>query len=133
MPVEAEPKTVTLQLPIEGMTCASCSTRVQRGLSRLPGMTDAAVNLATEKATVTYDPAQLDQRGIVEAVHDIGYGVRLERQTLHIGDMSCASCVTRVEKALQATPGVMSAAVNFATETAAVEYVPGTVTQTALR
>ena len=57
MAVGAEPKTVTLQVPIGGMTCASCSSRVQRGLSKLPGMADAAVNLATEKATVTYDPA----------------------------------------------------------------------------
>ena len=133
MPIGAEPKTVTLQVPIEGMTCASCSSRVQRGLSRLPGMADAAVNLATEKATVSYDPALLDQNAIIAAVHDIGYGVRLEKQTLHIGDMSCASCVARVEKALKATPGVTSVSVNFATETAAVEYLPGTVTQAALR
>jgi len=133
MPIGAEPKTITLQLPIEGMTCASCSSRVQRGLSKLPGMADAAVNLATEKATVTYDPALLDQSGIIAAVHDIGYGVRLEKQTLHIGDMSCASCVARVEKALKATPGVTSVAVNFATETAAVEYLPGSVTQAGLR
>ena len=133
MPIGAEPKTVTLQVPIEGMTCASCSSRVQRGLSRLPGMADAAVNLATEKATVSYDPALLDQNAIIAAVHDIGYGVRLEKRTLHIGDMSCASCVARVEKALKATPGVTSVSVNFATETAAVEYLPGTVTQAALR
>ena len=133
MPIGAEPKTVTLQVPIEGMTCASCSSRVQRGLSRLPGMADAAVNLATERATVSYDPALLDQSAIIAAVHDIGYGVRLEKRTLHIGDMSCASCVARVEKALKATPGVTSVSVNFATETAAVEYLPGTVTQAALR
>jgi P-type Cu+ transporter len=133
MSIGAEPKTVTLQIPIEGMTCASCSSRVQRGLSKLPGMADAAVNLATEKATVTYDPVVLDQSGIIAAVHDIGYGVPVERQTLHIGDMTCASCVARVEKALKATPGVTSVAVNFATETAAVEYVPGAVTQAGLR
>ncbi len=133
MSIGAEPKTVTLQVPIEGMTCASCSSRVQRRLSKLPGMADAAVNLATEKATVSYDPALLDQSAIIAAVHNIGYGVPLEKQTLHIGDMSCASCVARVEKALKATPGVTSVAVNFATETAAVEYLPGAVTQAALR
>jgi len=96
-------------------------------------MADAAVNLATEKATVTFDPAVLDQSGIIAAVHDIGYTVPREKQTLYIGDMSCASCVARVEKALTATPGVTSVVVNFATETATVEYLPGSVTQAALR
>ncbi len=133
MAIGAEPKTVTLQVPIEGMTCASCSSRVQRGLSKLPGMTDAAVNLATERATVSYDPALLDQSAIIAAVHDIGYGVTLEKQTLHIGDMTCATCVARVEKALKAMPGVTTVAVNFATETATVEYLPGSVTQAGLR
>ena len=133
MAIGAQPKTVTLQVPIEGMTCASCSSRVQRGLSKLPGMADAAVNLATEKATVSYDPELLDQTAIIAAVHDIGYGVALERQTLQIGDMTCASCVARVEKALKATPGVTSVAVNFATETATIEYLPGSVTQAGLR
>ncbi|GAB4249189.1 MAG: heavy metal translocating P-type ATPase [Thermoleophilia bacterium] len=126
-------ETVTVQVPVEGMTCASCVARVQKGLSRLPGVTEAAVNLATEKATVTYAPAELSLEGIAAAVRDLGYDVRTEKLTLAVGGMTCASCVKRVEKALATAPGVVRAAVNFATETAAVEYLPGVTSVADLR
>ncbi len=133
MAVTSEARVVTVQLPIEGMTCASCSARVQRALGRLEGVTDAGVNLATEKATVTYDPQVLTQHDLIDAVREVGYGVPVEKKTLRIGDMTCATCVARVEKSLRAVPGVTEANVNFATETASVEYLPGIVSRADLR
>jgi len=119
---------VTMQLPIEGMTCASCVARVQRGLAKLPGVEEASVNLATEKATLTFDPQQLDPAEIVQAVRGIGYDVPVEHSSIAVAGMSCASCVARVEKALRALPGVVEANVNFASEKAQVAYLPGAVT-----
>src|SRR5665811_1584188 len=117
----------TVQIPVEGMTCASCVTRVQKGLGRMEGVTEASVNFATEKATVSYDPAVVGVDRIVATVKDVGYGVQSEKLTLDIGGMTCASCVSRVEKALANTPGVLNASVNFGTEAATVEFLTGVV------
>ena len=62
----------TVQIPVEGMTCASCVARVQKGLSKVEGVTEASVNFATEKATVSYDPAVVDVGGLVATVKDVG-------------------------------------------------------------
>ncbi len=125
--------TATVQLPVEGMTCASCVARVQKGLAKVDGVTEASVNFATEKATVVYDPAVIGVQGLVSTIGDIGYGVRVEKLSLDVGGMTCASCVARVEKALAATPGVLEANVNFATETASVEFIDGLVGPADLR
>ena len=110
---------VTLTLPVEGMTCASCVGRVERALRAVPGVTQANVNLATERAEViTTDPA--DRSRLVAAIEDAGYGVPSEAIELEIEGMTCASCVARVERALKAVPGVSSAAVNLATERATI-------------
>src|SRR5665811_1743007 len=123
----------TVQIPVEGMTCASCVTRVQKGLGRMEGVTEASVNFATEKATVSYDPAVVGVDRIVAIVKDVGYGVQSEKLTLDIGGMTCASCVLRVEKALANTPGVLNASVNFGTEAATVEFLTGVVSLSDLR
>ncbi len=116
----------TVTLPIQGMTCASCVGRVERALSRVPGVAHASVNLATETAQVQSAP---DASGtlprLVQAVHDAGYEVAVEQRQLAIGEMTCASCVGRVERALLKVPGVVSASVNLATERATVEVVRG--------
>ncbi len=108
-------------LSVSGMTCAACSTRVQRRLSQLAGVSGAAVNLVTEKATVQFDPTAVGLPQIEQAVVDLGYGVRHEKITLSITGMTCAACVARVEKALQKVPGVTNATVNLTTERAVVE------------
>ena len=90
----------TVQIPVEGMTCASCVARVQKGLSKVEGVTEASVNFATEKATVSYDPAVVDVGGLVATVKDAGYDVQSDKLIVDIGGMTCASCVKRVEKAL---------------------------------
>ncbi len=110
----------TLDLEIQGMTCASCVARVERALKAVPGVTSVAVNLATEKAEVHGTAAP---EALIGAVSKAGYAVVPTPQDLAIDGMTCASCVARVERALQAVPGVRSATVNLATESAHVEGV----------
>ena len=110
---------VTLTLPVDGMTCASCVARVERALRALPGVTEANVNLATERAEITTSGGA-DRGLFVAAIEEAGYGVPAAPVTLMIEGMTCASCVARVERALLAVPGVTSAVVNLATEQATV-------------
>ena len=115
---------------IEGMTCASCVTRVEKALRRAPGVASANVNLATETAAVEASPdvAPAALLGAVEtAVSDAGYQIAEQSFELAIGGMTCASCAGRVEKALRNVPGVVEANVNLATERAAVRGVRGVV------
>nr|WP_322629888.1 heavy metal translocating P-type ATPase [Halothiobacillus sp.] len=117
-----------LDIGIEGMTCASCSTRVERALAQLTGVASATVNLATERAEVRYDPAQLNAERIADTIRDTGYAPITDELDLTVEGMTCASCVGRVERALKKTPGVLAAEVNLATERAHVRFVPGMVT-----
>ncbi|VVE26507.1 heavy metal translocating P-type ATPase [Pandoraea cepalis] len=120
---------------IEGMTCASCVTRVEKALRRAPGVASANVNLATETAAVEAAPGVTPAAllGAVEtAVNDAGYRVAEQSFELAIGGMTCASCVGRVEKALRQVPGVVEANVNLATERAAVRGVRGVLDVAAL-
>ncbi len=116
----------TAELAVSGMTCASCVMRVEKKLKKVPGVSDAAVNLATERAMVTYDPAQTDPASLVRAVEAAGYGAALQERdeplgaTLAVSGMTCAACVRRVERALLKVPGVETAGVNLATERAQV-------------
>ncbi|GAB4202227.1 MAG: heavy metal translocating P-type ATPase [Roseiflexaceae bacterium] len=87
-------------------------------------MEAALVNLASEQATVSYNPQQVQPQQLIAAVEQSGYGVITEQLELPITGMTCASCVTRVEKALRKVPGVLSASVNLATERATVQLAP---------
>ncbi|MDQ6603322.1 MAG: copper ion binding protein, partial [Chloroflexota bacterium] len=114
----------TAELAVSGMTCASCVMRVEKKLKKVAGVSDAAVNLATEHAVVTYDPAQATPESLVQAVENAGYGAQVEAvdeplsATLAVSGMTCAACVRRVERALLKVPGVENAGVNLATERA---------------
>ncbi len=119
--------TSTMTFNVNGMSCASCVGRVERGLSDLPNVDTVQVNLATETATVqANDPSAATD--VVRTLEDLGYPAQTARVVLTVGSMSCASCVGRVDKALVSVPGVVSASVNLAAETATVEYVEGVVT-----
>jgi len=108
------------------MHCANCSTTIERNLKKLPGVVEANVNYATEKATVIWDPALLDEKALVARVRDIGYDVATARLELPITGMTCANCAATIERTLsRKLPGVVSAAVNLASERASIEYVPG--------
>jgi len=120
-----------LSLPIEGMTCASCVGRVERALKAVPGVHTAAVNLATERADITFTGVA-DPQAAVRAIESAGYAVREETTEFAIEDMTCASCVGRVEKALAQIPGVLEANINLATERARVRHLAGVVSTTDL-
>ncbi|GHO48809.1 heavy metal translocating P-type ATPase [Ktedonospora formicarum] len=127
---------------VEGMTCASCAMRIEKGLKKVPGVTEASVNLATERATVRYDPVVTDVTKMAQKVDAIGYkAIPLtpnepfsppeqapesdETQVLFaVEGMTCASCAMRIEKGLKKVSGVIEASVNLATEQATVTYDP---------
>ena len=123
--------TTTLTLPVEGMTCASCVGRVERALAKVPGVAQASVNLATESASVAL-AERVSAEALAAAVEHAGYAVPHDTAELRIEGMTCASCVTRVERALAAVPGVLSASVNLATEQAHVERLRGAAGAAAL-
>ncbi|MCA8409063.1 heavy metal translocating P-type ATPase [Burkholderia cenocepacia] len=128
----------TIELDIDGMTCASCVSRVEKALVKVPGVTRASVNLATERATVDAS-AGVSASQLADAVKQAGYGATPTASDtdvparvptlptapasieLDIDGMTCASCVSRVEKALAKVPGVTRASVNLATERATVD------------
>jgi Cu+-exporting ATPase len=120
--------TSKLDLPITGMSCASCVSRIEKGLSKIQGIAEVKVNFASEKASIDYDPSQVVSPDLVRAVRDLGYDAKSQKSVLAITGMTCASCVNRVQKALNSVPGVIEATVNFATEKATVEYIADQVT-----
>lgn len=117
----------TIKLSISDMTCASCVRRVEKAIEKVPGVSGATVNLATEKADVTFDGAP-DIAAIAEAVRGAGYGVGEEVLEFPVEGMTCASCIGRVEKALKAVPGVLDATANLAQERARVRLAKGAAT-----
>jgi len=115
-------KTEQTSLDITGMTCAACANRIEKGLNKLEGVTEANVNFAMERATVTYDPNKINVTQMEQNVQKLGYGVAKEVVDLNLEGMFCAACAVKIEKVLNKTPGVTNAVVNFAMETARVEY-----------
>jgi P-type Cu+ transporter len=115
-----------IQVPITGMTCATCAVTIEKGLADTPGISESKVNIANEKASIEYDPAITDLEKIKNTVTDLGYGIATKKSTFPVIGMSCASCVARVESALSEVPGVISATVNLASEKATVEYLDST-------
>ncbi|MBN9480136.1 MAG: copper-translocating P-type ATPase [Bordetella sp.] len=117
----------TLELPVLGMSCASCVGRVEKAIRAVPGVTQAKVNLAAERAQVSLS-AQGSAAAVAAAIKSAGYEPMEEEGLYPVREMSCASCVGRVEKALAAVPGVLSASVNLATERATVRFLSGVAT-----
>lgn len=115
-----EKQQTTLQ--ISGMTCAACANRIEKGLSKMEGVEAANVNFALEKATVSFDPDKVQLSQMEQKISQLGYGTVKESVDLQISGMTCAACANRIEKGLNKLPGVTKATVNFALETAHVEY-----------
>ncbi|MGB8622498.1 MAG: heavy metal translocating P-type ATPase [Paracoccaceae bacterium] len=118
------PKHSEFRLSVANMSCASCAGRVEKAVRALDGVESAAVNLANETVQVAFH-APAEPGAIVDALDAAGYPARVADVTLEIANMSCASCVARVEHALKALPGVLDASVNLANETARVSYLEG--------
>lgn len=121
------PEQTPVTLSVEGMSCASCVGRVDRGLTAVEGIHDVSVNLASETARLVADNPERIADAIA-ALDKLGYPARVASVTLNVESMSCASCVGRVDKALEAVPGVLDVNVNLASETATVRYAEGAVT-----
>ncbi|GAB4484439.1 MAG: heavy metal translocating P-type ATPase [Thermodesulfovibrionales bacterium] len=117
----------TVDIPVTGMTCASCVTAVEKALAGLKGVHSASVNFAAERATVVYDRTALTLSDLIAAVREQGYDVAVATADLPVRGMTCAACVRAVENALAGLDGVLSAAVNFATEQATVFYLPNLI------
>ena len=115
-----------VSIHITGMTCTTCAATIEKGLTETPGVDQANVNFAAEKASIKYDPAKVDLAKIKNTVAQLGYGVATRKSIFPVSGMTCASCVARVEKTLSSVPGVISASVNLASEKATVEYLEGT-------
>ncbi len=115
-----------ITLPITGMTCANCAMNIERNVKKLAGVSDTQVNFASERAAVSFDPKALRLKDIVEKIHGAGYTVPTNRVEFPVTGMTCANCAANIERALnKKVTGVVSAAVNFATERVSVEYIPG--------
>jgi len=121
-------KQTTLQ--IAGMTCAACANKIERGLNKLDGVDTANVNLALEKASVTYDPSKINVDRLEQTIQKLGYDTVKEVAQFQVEGMTCAACAGKIEKGLNKLPGVTNATVNLALETARVEYSPGEVSVT---
>jgi len=111
---------------ITGMTCTTCAATIEKGLAETPGVEQANVNFASEKASIAYDPSKVSLAKIKNTISQLGYGAATKKSVFPVGGMTCASCVARVEQALSSVPGVISANVNLASEKATVEYIEGT-------
>ena len=115
-------------LNVIGMTCASCAKAVERIVGRLEGVTNANVNLATEKLLVEFDNTQIDVERIKQAIIEAGFDVAeqedsvIREVTIPLGGMSCASCVQSVDRTLTNLPGIQRVSVNLATEKATISY-----------
>jgi Cu+-exporting ATPase len=125
--MSAAVKTQEIVLPVTGMTCAACVRNVERALTRTAGVEQASVNIATERATVSFDPDQVDTHQLIASIENAGYGVAQATIDLPITGMTCASCVRNVERAIRKQPGILDVTVNLATEKATVTYLPGSV------
>ena len=121
----------TLDIPVLGMTCASCVGRVEKAIRAAPGVKSATVNLAAERARVEIDDAG-STASVTQAIRSAGYEPIERTIELKISGMTCASCVGRVERALKAAPGVLDASVNLATERATVRVLEGAADARAL-
>ncbi|WP_148863315.1 heavy metal translocating P-type ATPase [Marinobacter fonticola] len=116
----------TIEIGVEGMSCASCVGRIERALSAQPGVSTAQVNLATGKATVEFDqPATTGT--LIETIRDAGYRPQVQSEEVPVIGMSCGSCVSKVERALNKLPGMIRASVNLTTQKAVVEFLSDTV------
>lgn len=109
-------------IKISGMGCASCAIKIEKSLDNLEGVQEAQVNLATEKATVKYDPEKLGAGQLEKAVEDAGYVVLKDKAVLKIGGMTCAMCVKAIEDVLGKLDGISEATVNLGAEKAYVTY-----------
>lgn len=135
----AEEAVLPGEISVYGMSCGHCSARVKKALEEVPGVTNVEVFLDEKKACYEYDPSQVRLEAVKQAIEAAGYSTtnkeevdeeapdrpaadNIQAAQFKVSGMTCANCALTIEKVLRKTPGVKSAAVNFAAETVRVEY-----------
>jgi len=126
-------ETKQLTLPITGMTCANCVATIERGLKKESGVQTAVVNLSSERATVTFDPAAVGLPALLARVERAGYGIAMGTADLVIKRLGDDNDARRLEKALGKLEGVLEVSVSLATERARVKYIPTVISQAEIR
>ncbi len=124
-PVRGATALLTVNLPVDGIHCAGCISRVEGALGGVPGVAEASVNLATGEARVSFDPGSADLQELLAAVEGVGYRVPVGVAEVAVEGMHCAACVSRVERVMGRGVGVLGAEVSLATESAQLRFVPG--------
>ena len=117
-------KNKTITLAIKGMSCNSCSARIEKKVGGLEGVSSARVNFAAEIATIEYDPKIIQAEQFPKEIQKLGFEVLSTRKAFMVRGMTCASCVTRVENKLFSLSGVLDVKVNLVTEHVSIEYLP---------
>jgi Cu+-exporting ATPase len=113
-----------ITMPVLGMTCANCAVTIERNAKKVAGVSEATVNLSSDRVTVTYDPAMATPQAIVERIERTGYDVPLATLELSITGMTCANCANTVERTLnKKVPGIVEATVSPATDKATITYI----------
>ncbi len=112
-------------MPVTGMSCTNCAANIERNVRKLPGIGEVNVDLTGEKLTATFDPASLNEQDIIDCVRHIGFGIAIGKTDLPIVGLHDNADALSLEKLLLRQDGVLSASVSFATERAAVEFIPG--------
>lgn len=114
----------TIRLPVKGMSCASCSARIEKKVGELNGVEKASVNFGAELATVEFDSGKISSAEVSQVIEKLGFQVPRTRNVFPVKGMTCASCVSRVEKKLSSLQGVTDVQVNLANEKVFMEYIP---------
>ncbi|MBA3005193.1 MAG: heavy metal translocating P-type ATPase [Proteobacteria bacterium] len=124
---------------VKGMSCAACSSRIERVVQGLEGVELAVVNLAAESMELVWDDSVVSFDLIAARVKELGFDLDQEEESeeltldLAISGMHCASCSTRIEKVVSGMAGVVSVAINLVTETGTVIYRQGLINQRQIR
>ena len=113
-----------ITLPVKGMSCASCSARIEKKVGELEGVDSVHVNFAAEVATIEFDPQKISANQFPKTIEKLGFEIPGLRRLFPVEGMTCASCVSRVEKKLASLEGVREIEVNLATEQVLIDYTP---------
>ena len=126
-PTPTTAKTKQLTIPLLGMHCANCANTIGRGLKRVPGVSEANVSYANERAIITYDPKTVTPQQLIDMVKDLGYGAALAQVDLPVAGMTCNNCANTITRSLKRVDGVLDVSTSYASEHTYVTYLPSMV------
>ena len=124
-PVQGRAK--QLIIPILGMHCANCANTVGRNLKRMPGVGEASVSYASERAVIDYDPTRVTPGEMIVLIKELGYGAAVAEVDLPVVGMTCNNCANTITRTLQRVDGVLAVSTSYASERTHVTYLPSMV------